>query len=412
MASNTFSYERTLRFAACAILIGTTGIATSATYKILHSFGQGTDGAGIYAGVALGAQGKLYGVTSAGGAYGDGTAFELSRLPDGRWSEKVLYSFCAEPQCQDGAFPRVPVTIDITGNVLGAAFTGGPEGIGSIFQLTPGPGGWNFSVIHGSGSFGLVLDESGNLYGAVDQGKYSAGDIGELSPTPNGWTATELYSFCPDIPCRSGWGPQSALTWDSKGNLYGTTEFGGNTQPYCFGSAGCGVVFKLKNLGGGQWEYHVLHRFAAFPNDGQTPIGGVVVDKDGKVYGTTTQGGNGATLFRLTQRPDGTWKEKILYNFPDPVHNGGYPMSTLVFDQAGNLYGTATSGGDPVCDCGVIFKLTHQPTGKWTYSVLYKFTWATGAGPNGLTIDSKGHLYGTTAAGGKYNSGVAFKFVP
>jgi uncharacterized repeat protein (TIGR03803 family) len=256
------------------------------------------------------------------------------------------------------------------------------------------------------------MDGSGNLFGFGGPGAHKAGNIVELSGGPGNWTQQELYSFCPDVPCRSGWGPQSALTFDAKGSLYGTTEYGGNTQPWCFGSAGCGVAFKLKPLGGGQWKYHVLHRFAAFQNDGQTPLGGLVVDKDGNVYGTTTQGPDGATLFQLSRQPDGHWKQTILYHFPNPRQNGGYPASTLVFDQAGNLYGTGTSGGDPVCDCGVIFKLSPQPNGTWKYSVLFKFHGNDGNGPNGLTIDSKGHLYGTTAAGGKYNAGVAFKFTP
>jgi hypothetical protein len=390
-------------------MLGVSPVCLAANYKVLHHFAGGNDGGGLFGPVTLDARGSVFGITWGSGPNGHGTVFKIARSQNGSWKKETIWAFCSLPDCSDGSAAYAgSLVIDMAGNIYG------PSNI-STFQLTPGPDGWTYQQICACGDeLGYVMDSSGNLFGFSGPGDYHDGNIIELSGGPGNWTQQQLYSFCPPPRgCRDGEVPMAALTFDAKGNLYGTTEFGGNTQPWCFGSGGCGVAFRLENLGNGQWKYQVMHRFAAFQNDGQTPLGGLVVDKDGNAYGTTPQAGKGGgTIFKLSRKPDGHWKETILYNFPDPVQNGGYPASTLVFDKAGNLYGTATSGGDPDCDCGVIFKMTHQPSGDWTYGVLYKFIWATGAGPTGLTIDSKGNLYGATAAGGKYNAGVAFKFVP
>lgn len=116
-----------------------------------------------------------------------------------------------------------------------------------------------------------------------------------------------------------------------------------------------------------------------------------------------------------TSSPQGEsrWKRTILYPFCNPVQNGGAPLEPVTFDPRTDiLYGTASAGGDPQCQCGVIFKLAPSSNGKWKYSVLYKFHGPDGVGPNSLTLDSKGNLYGTTVAGGKYSDGVAFEFIP
>jgi uncharacterized repeat protein (TIGR03803 family) len=158
----------------------------------------------------------------------------------------------------------------------------------------------------------------------------------------------------------------------------------------------------------------VLHRFAAFPSDGQYPNGGLAVSRSGSVYGVTAYGGvhGNGTVFQLTPSSGGHWKQTVLYDLPS-CDSGCGPFWTPVFDKAGNLYGVA-SGGKFSCPqtCGVVFKLTPQAGGKWKYSLVHKFNGTDGDGPNGLTIDGAGNLYGTTMSGGQYNYGVAFKLTP
>ncbi len=203
--------------------------------------------------------------------------------------------------------------------------------------------------------------------------------------------------------------PTSPLTWDASGNLYGATEGGGKGN--------LGVVFQLEHTATG-WKEHVLHNFPAFPTDGDDPDGGPTLDQKGNVYGTTSQGGSkgNGTVFQLTRGTDGLWKETILYHFPI-VKNGAGPEGVLAIDPLGNLYGTAGGGTGPCGGggCGVVFKMSPPQPGftKWTYTVLHRFTGPDGALPvAGLTLDSKGNLYGTTVAGGAGGYGVVFEITP
>jgi len=385
--------------ATAALLAGTAGAATK--YKVLHAFTGGSDGGGLYGGVALDAKDNLNGVTR-GGTYGYGTVFRLSPGQSGRWVETVLHSFCADfPHCQDGDLPVAGLAVDKAGNLYGTTTT-------TTFELSPapfGPNGWSFQVIYDSGSDGLLLDTAGNLYGAWGPGKYGKGDVFELSPGSKGWTETYLYSFCP-TSCLDGDEPTSPLTWDASGNLYGATEGGGKGN--------LGVVFQLEHTSSG-WKEHVLHNFPTSPTDGYDPDGGLTLDQKGNVYGTASQGGSkgNGTVFQLTRGADGRWKETILYNFPHAFNNGGGADAGVIFDRAGNLYGTTPGGGDPNCQCGVVFKMTPGANGKWTYSVLHRFIGTDGFDPEaGLTLDSKGNIYGTTVAGGAGGAGVVFEITP
>jgi hypothetical protein len=167
----------------------------------------------------------------------------------------------------------------------------------------------------------------------------------------------------------------------------------------------------------GTWKYHRLHIFGSFQNDGHDPYGGLTVAAAGNAFGTTTHGGGPqerGTVFKLTQTTGGRWKETIIYDFPDKCLCAT-PAGDLVFDKAGNLYGTASS--DEQCvhggyGCGVVFKLAPQKSGKWKYSLIHRFKGPDGEYPNGLTMDNKGRLYGTTTLGGKYNVGVIFQITP
>jgi uncharacterized repeat protein (TIGR03803 family) len=383
-------------------LAGTAGGATK--YKVLHAFTGGSDGGGLFGGVALDAKDNLNGVTRGGGTYGYGTVFRLSPGQSGRWIETVLHSFCSDfPHCQDGDLPVAGLAIDNAGNLYGATTT-------TTFELSPapfGPKGWSFKVIYEVGSLSnLTLDQAGNLYGTLGPGKYGKGAATELSPGSKGWTEAYLYSFCPKFGCFDGDEPTSPLTWDASGNLYGATEGGGKGN--------LGVVFQLEHRSSG-WKEHVLHNFPAFSTDGYDPDGGLTLDQKGNVYGTASQGGSkgNGTVFELTRGTAGRWKETILYDFPDASHNGGGADAGVVFDRAGNLYGTTPGGADPNCQCGVVFKMTPGANGKWTYSVLHRFIGTDGFDPEAsLTLDSKGNIYGTTVAGGAGGAGVVFEITP
>jgi uncharacterized repeat protein (TIGR03803 family) len=154
-----------------------------------------------------------------------------------------------------------------------------------------------------------------------------------------------------------------------------------------------------------------MHRFS-YHNDGAFPLGSLTVDASGNAYGTTTHAGpyGNGNVFELTPAGKGHWKLTVVYGFPNP-NIGTVPCCDLVLDKAGSLYGVASG---PNCGwyCGLVFKLAPQKGGKWKYSVLHEFDMTDGDFPNGLTMDSQGHLYGTTHGGGKYGYGVVFEIIP
>jgi uncharacterized repeat protein (TIGR03803 family) len=379
-------------------------------YKVLHGFTAGKDGGGVYGNVIQDRDGNLYGTTTGGGEYNAGVVFELALSSGGKWGEAVLHSFCSQPHCADGGGSVNGLTVDATGKLYGAA-GGGPNNSGVAFELTresESPAGWTYTVIYNSGSSGsLVMDNAGDLYGEWGPGKYGKGDVFELMPGVGGWTEKVLYSFCPHLPnCNDGVLPGYGLTWDAAGNLYGVTTAGGVNK--------AGVAFKLERIAGG-WKEHVLHSFPASPSDGYNFFAGLALDRSGNVYGTTLQGGRigAGTVFELSPQQDGHWKETILYDFPNASHDGGGPAAGLVIDQSGNLYGTTTGGGDSQCSCGVVFKMTPGSNGKWSYTVLHRFTGTDGYSPQAsLTLDSKGNIYGTTTEGGPGGYGVVFEITP
>jgi uncharacterized repeat protein (TIGR03803 family) len=200
--------------------------------------------------------------------------------------------------------------------------------------------------------------------------------------------------------------PYSSLVFDAAGNLYGTTQFGGGGCRY-----ECGTVFQLTLDSEGRWNETVLHRFTG--PDGKYPHGGLVLDKSGNLYGTTSNGGryDGGIVFKLTPHADGTWKESILHHF-GYGKDGAYPFAGLIWDAAGNLYGTAQGGGGHVCksSCGTVFKLTPAAGGHWQETTLYAFkggkdgSWVQG----GVVFDTAGNLYGVTT----FYPGTVFRLTP
>jgi len=324
-------------------------------------------------------------------------------------TETVLYSFT---DGSDGAWPKGTLTMDANGNLYGTAQYGGNtpgcSGCGTVFELTPnGDGTWNYQVIHtfndmdGAGPLaGVVFDTHGNLYGTTAfGGSYQSGNVFELSPNPDGsWSETVLYTFTGGA---DGSQPCSAVTLDSAGNVFGTTPLGG--------AFGGGVVFKLTNSNG-TWTESTIYNFSGAA--GAHPSSKINFDSAGNAYGTASSGGTsgGGVVYELSQGNGGNWNATVLHSFTGKV-DGSAPNG-LVFDSTGNLYGGAAGGGSTKnCDygCGTIFAL-HPSNGSWQFRVLHYFRGAPATTPTGdLRFDAFGHLWGTTSGVGVNSLGNVFE---
>jgi uncharacterized repeat protein (TIGR03803 family) len=406
------------------------------TESILHNFQGGTDGCFPAAGLIFDQSGRLYGTSEygIGGGHncflGYGTVFKLTPASGGTWTESVLYGFTGNGE---GGNPAAPLIFDSAGHLYGTGTNpcGGP---GTVFELSPGSGGtWTEKVLYNlnapSGT-GLIFDKTGNLYGTIEFGGSSAcsqgcGSIFELSPGSGGWTESTLYSFTGGI---DGAYPVASLLLDSTGNLYTTAATGADSGCLFNTATGCGAVVKLTPSSGGKWALGAVYDFPS-PQDGSSSFANLVSDAAGNLYGTTEsteavdnvkicQNCNGSfgcgTVFELSRKSDGKWKERVLYNFTGINGDGANPLSGLIFDLKGNLYGTNMGGGNRTCDgngyCGTVFKLSPSSKGRWTETVIYAFDASDGYGPAaGLTFDKEGRLYGTTELGG--SGGDAFQLV-
>jgi uncharacterized repeat protein (TIGR03803 family) len=191
---------------------------------------------------------------------------------------------------------------------------------------------------------------------------------------------------------------------DAAGDLYGTTAFGG--------TSGAGIVFELTNPGAPTgWTESILYNFSG-GSDGSQPFGGLIFDSAGNLYGTTSQGGasNAGTVYKLTPGKGGVWTETVLYSFAGGADGMG-PQSDLNFDEAGNLFGTTTSGGSP--GNGIVFELMAGQNGIWTETVLHRFVTSEGTSPRAAVIfDQNGWLYGTLANDGTSGAGAVFRLKP
>jgi len=227
------------------------------TKTVIHDFGNGNDGSGPWSGLVFDKAGNLYGTTTEGGfsgcksPYGCGTVYRLTPSGDS-WTESVIYYFHGQ---SDGSAIYAPPIIDDAGNLYGSASDQGPNGGGTVFELSPSAGGWTFNLLYAfdysedelwPGPRGkLVMDPAGTLYGVTSlDGGRNTGTIFKLVPSGGGYAYSTLYTFCSQPSCTDGWGPLSGLARDADGNLYGTTVGGGDTGPAC-GNEGCGVVFKF-----------------------------------------------------------------------------------------------------------------------------------------------------------------------
>jgi uncharacterized repeat protein (TIGR03803 family) len=307
----------------------------------------------------------------------------------------------------------------------------------AILVLASGAAAGQYNVLYvfphvygGANPYGnLTFDPAGNLYGATWGGPRGFGVVFKLTHNSNGcWTKKVIYTFTGGA---DGGNPAAGLVMDKAGNLYGTTVNGGVLNEYICLNGTCGVVFKLAPNPDGTWTESVLHKFTWV--DGYFPAAKLIFDEAGNLYGTTWGGGGGGcgfannyygcgTVFRLKPNPDGTWNESVLHAFSGG--EGAGPAGGLIFDTAGNLYGTTGGGGGGGCGypgCGTVFRLEPNADGSWTNNVLYAFQgyldgYADGYGPAaGLIFDATGNLYGTTGgggSGGQYGYGVVFKLTP
>jgi uncharacterized repeat protein (TIGR03803 family) len=392
---------------ACALaLLFTLGLAVTASAQarqltVLHTFTGGKDGASpIWGSLIKDAAGNLYGATPSGGdltcnnGLGCGIVFKV----DATGKQTVLYTFTGGA---DGSGPIGTLLRDAAGSLYGTTNAGGTGGSGTVFRLnTKGKKTvlYNFQGgADGDEPFGdLIRDAAGNLYGTTLYGGRdplqicnSGSGCGIVFKVDTSGKETVLYSFKGE---EDGGESIAGLVMDAAGNLYGTTQLGGDSS--CAGGIGCGTVFKLDKNG----NETVLYRFTG-STDGLQPGAAVIRDAAGNLYGTTLQGGdlgcalgNGfgcGTVFKV----DGSGNETVLYKF-NGAPNGA--NAAVIRDAAGNIWGTTINGG--AFNAGTVFRV--DPSGKKI--ILHSFTGgADGGSPYaGLLRDAAGNFYGMTNSGG------------
>jgi uncharacterized repeat protein (TIGR03803 family) len=334
--------------------------------------------------------------------------------------------------------------LDSRGDLFGTTYYGGKSNVGVVFEVSPPPAGqsiWKETVLYafkgkadGAGpDGGLVADAKGNLYGTMGLGgAHKLGGVFKLTSPAKGhtaWTESVLYSFKGGA---DGAGPNGSLVFDSSGSLYGTTWQNGLSGQALYLN---GTVFKLSPpvSGKGAWTKQIIHAFAASATDGGFPTAGVIFDTAGNLYGTTAYGGSGlacytsvqgcGTAFKLSPGARGQpWIETILFNFSNNGVSGGQVFTGVSFDAVGNLYGT-TLGGGPVGTLGAIYELSPPPVGQTAWLENIQYFYGTNAYytviPTGLIFDGQGRAYGMTDVGGvagcgQYGAGCGsvFELVP
>ena len=343
---------------ACGLVFKLSRAGSAWTLSPVYLFQGGADGDGPF-GLSFGSDGSLYGATSSGGylgggcgSLGCGTIFKLTRASCGgaicTWAKSVLFDFSGSNGNSPGG-----VVFDHAGNLYGTTALGGSWNLGTLFKLKPSNGEWIETVLH---SFGgpadgevptnpVTLSANGVLYGTLS---YGSSDYGRVYQWTSSGGYSTIYVFR-DVTPNSGGNPYTGVILDGAGNLYGTTVAGG------FGG---GTVFEMFPRDG-SWGFANIYNFTGFGIQG--PESDLLMDAAGNLYGTTF--GDGAhgngTVFKLTRGESG-WTYTDLYDFTGGADGGG-PIGTLVMDSSGNLYGAAEYGGNPACyqyGCGVVFEIT------------------------------------------------------
>jgi len=332
----------------------------------------------------------------------------IGTLPAEAQNYSAIYTFTGG---HDGANPEAGLSIDHGGNLYGTTLRGG-AGFGATFKLANKNSSWIFSPLYsfaggsdGAGTYSrVVFGPDGSLYGVTYGTDGGFGTVFRLQPAVTACKSV-LCPWAETVLYRftggsDGANPDGDLTFDQEGNIYGVTLNGGG---------GYGVVYELTRSNGG-WTQSVLYTFEKQGAGGTRPTAGMIFDNAGNLYGTAAFGGAHGlgVVFQLTPSGSG-WTENVLYTFQGG-NDGGAPIGGLIFDSSGNLYGSTfqngTGGG------GTAFELTPQ-NGKWNFSLLYSFAGASGCGPQAsLVFDQAGNLYGTTLCDGANGKGSVFKLTP
>ena len=396
-----------------ALTVAVTRSAQAQTFSVIHNFTGGDDGYGPYDGVTVAPSGVLYGTAAGGGTDNAGTVFKLRQVNSG-WVFSPLYEFTGS----DGAYPEGGVVIGPNGALYGTTFGGaGGADHGVVFELRP-PATfcrsvlcyWNETVLY---SFtgrpdgqspvlvNLAFDQAGDIYGTTTEGgMYGDGTAFELTPSGGGYTESILHNF--GSGAGDGLSPYAGVVLDTAGNVYGTTLNGGNGTE-CTNN--CGTVYQLMPSGGG-WVENVLVNLDGA--NGSRPYGNLIMDASGNLYGTASEGGQngGGLVFKLAPS-DGGWTYSALYSFSSCDSSGGVAM-----DASGNFFGQCYEGGTH--QDGWIFELTNCSRGCSVVD-LHDFNGNDGSAPSGAPVlDANGNLYGTTFYGGleECGCGVVWEITP
>jgi uncharacterized repeat protein (TIGR03803 family) len=393
-----------------ALVVSLGPVAHAQTFNVIYTFTGGVDGAAPAAGLTMDKGGNLYGTASAGGRGFSGTVYKLT--PNGAgWAFNPLYNFAGG---NDGAAPIARVVFGPNGTLYGTTSDQG-EGqgvVGTVFNLIPPvtvacrtifcP--WTEKVLHrftGLGTDGFIPGY-GDLVFDHAGNLYGTTIQGGTNGTGIVYELTAgdwTETILYNMTTSSGIYPYNGVIFDQAGNLYGTTYEGGIDTIY-------GSIYELMPAGSG-WTQTTLHSLIK-TTDGALPYGGVIFDQAGNLYGTASYSGpDGAgTVFELVPT-NGSWTFTVLHSFAGSEG----PYGGLTMDAAGNLYGTTFAGG--VNQHGSVYKLTRSGA-EWTYTDLYDFTAGNdGSGPYGtVAVDAKGNLYGTASHDGVFGYGTVWEIMP
>ena len=383
-------------------------VAHASGFKVLYTFNGQNDGCNPPAGVILDGDGNLFGTTAGiGCSLNIGTVYKLA--PDGTLTNLYIFTGGAAGEGPGG------VVMDQKGNLWGTTCCGGIGG-GVIFKVDAKG---HESVVHTfqgspndgcSGGTTMVVDPRGTLYGTTfGCGKFGYGAVFKVKPHGS---ESLLYSFRGG---HDGYNPNTGVTLDTQGKLFGVTDYGGRVK-LC-SNGGCGTLFKLAPNG----TKTLLYGFKGPPKDGYIPAANPIMDASGNLFGTTLSGGISGCFLNLgcgvvfKLAPDG--RETVLHFFAGGRGDGANPIAGLYEDPAGNLYGTTEfGGGTNSCNtgygCGTVFKIARDGT----LTLLHRFKGPTdGANPGagaGLVADAAGNLYGTTQNGGANDFGTIYEITP
>jgi uncharacterized repeat protein (TIGR03803 family) len=394
--------------AALSMVISAAAVPTE---QVVYNFSKNGSGASVH---LVYHSGRLYGASTLGGdivcSNGCGSVFELAPKQGGGWNYRLLYAFTGGT---DGNTPMGAVVFDAAGNLYGAVNQATVNQRGGVFKLTPSATGqWTETTIYSFGSAtndgqnpnsGVTEDAAGNLYGVTLYGGTDGqGIVYQLTPNLNGtWTESILHNFAGRPDAGS---PAGEVSFDQAGNLYGTTVFGGTNA--------LGAVYELSPASGGAWTEKVIYSFDG--TQGQTPEGPVTLDATGNVFGLTNAGGKygEGTAFELIPGAGGSWNFSLVHTF-GASGDGGFPSNAyLTAGSVDTFYGTTFIGG--AIGGGTVFRLKLEAGGQWSEELVHSFGAANdGSAPYGsVTVGPGNALFGGTSYGGTAGTGVIYEVTP